>query len=466
MKDMKQMTEIPGNEGTLKNEQAREILYGGLEEAARARGTSLEIFHETRNLDHFSFENRDLKQSQHKESEGWGLRVLRDGRMGISSTTESSRLMEALLLALEMAPLGPTSAASLLPPATSFSPVKTFDQKVADQDINSLIDIGREVVDRVLDDLPDANVLADVYRVFELKSVRNNQALKGSYLQSLVVVFVSAKLVKEGDILSCSESSYSCRWDPEHIMGVARKLVEKVRMAHEISFMNTGQCPVLFTGSAINAILLPLLSALNGRGFLEGISILQSRMDKETFSSNLTVVDDSTMDFLPGSSPFDDEGTPSRRTVLVENGIPSSIICDLETAARLKVPPTGNGYRRSRSGGTSFAVMPHTTISNITVSSGSAPLEEIIRMVDDGLLVNQVMGAGRGDIQNGDYSVNVYLGYRIKNGQIAGRVKNTMVSGNILEDLNHLLALGDTPYQPSSNIFCPAILVDDVSVSA
>ncbi len=466
MKKKKNIETIPGSNALLEKEFAREILYAGMEEAARACRSELEIFYEMRALDHFRFEHRDLKEGLHKESEGWGLRLLKDGRMGIAATTKSGSLMESLLLAQEMAPHGPTVAGSFLAPSGRYPEVQTFDHTVSSLDMDDLIAMGQEIIDRVLRRIPDVTLKTDVYRVFELKSIRNNLALNGRYLQSLVAIFVSAKKVQEGDILSCSESCYSCRWDPDHIKEVADQVVEKIESARTITPMETGTFPVIFTGSALGTVILPLVAAMNGKAFLEGISVLQNKLETEVFSPSLTLVDDSTGNYLPGSSPFDDEGTPSQRTVMVKKGVPQSVLCDLETAARLKRVPTGNGYRRSRSGGTSFAVQPATGISNLNVTPGRTGIEAMIAMVDDGLLVNQVMGAGRGDIQNGDYSVNVYLGYRIKNGKIIGRVKNTMVSGNILQDLSRVLVVGDNPFQVRSNMFCPALLVDGVSVSA
>ena len=125
----------------------------------------------------------------------------------------------------------------------------------------------------------------------------------------------------------------------------------------------------------------------------------------------------------PGSRPFDDEGVATRCTALIEKGIPVAFYYDLQTAGLANTKSTGNGAR-------SGARLPSPSASVFVTESGTTSFKEMLSDIKEGLVIEYVMGAEQGNVLGGDLS-NVLLGYKIDNGKITGRVKNTMVSGNV-----------------------------------
>jgi len=167
--------------------------------------------------------------------------------------------------------------------------------------------------------------------------------------------------------------------------------------------------------------------------------------------------DDPLVAYCPASRPCDDEGVPSQRTSLVEQGRVAHFLYDLQTAALAHTQSTGNGGR-SRGG------LPAPAPSAFVIASGSTTFDEMISDIEEGLVIEQLMGAGQGNILGGDFSGNVLLGYKVERGKIVGRVKDTMVSGNVYQVLKEITAIGSEAkwvggFLQTPHIYCPSLSV-------
>jgi len=134
------------------------------------------------------------------------------------------------------------------------------------------------------------------------------------------------------------------------------------------------------------------------------------------------------------------------------------------------VEPTGNGLKgglTSVFGHRQFRPLPEAMFSHFEVATGAASQEDLIREVDNGLLIDSVLGLGQGNILAGEFSNNVAVGYRIENGRVTGRVKDVMISGNSYDLLKgHLLGVGDDPGWFAGRLFSPSIAVSGVNVAS
>ena len=162
---------------------------------------------------------------------------------------------------------------------------------------------------------------------------------------------------------------------------------------------------------------------------------------------------------MPASSPSDDEGVPSRRLPLVENGKVGTFLYDLQTAGLAGVQSTGSGER-------GLGSLPGPSSGVLLVGEGGMTLDQMIADTRDGLIVEALLGAGQGNVLGGDFNANVLLGYKVENGNVVGRVKNTMISGNAYKALNNLLAIGSEGRWVRGGLFAPAIALEGVAVSA
>jgi len=149
----------------------------------------------------------------------------------------------------------------------------------------------------------------------------------------------------------------------------------------------------------------------------------------------------------------------------VSQGTIEGFTYDLWTAALAKAAPTGNGYKGGLLGGGGFRTPPSIGVSNMLVSAGEVEEKEIISSIKEGLLVESVLGLGQGNLASGEFSNNVAVAFKIGDGKIVGRVKNTMISGNSYELLkDNLIALGNSPTWALGAVNTAAIAVDAVNV--
>jgi len=100
------------------------------------------------------------------------------------------------------------------------------------------------------------------------------------------------------------------------------------------------------------------------------------------------------------------------------------------------------------------------------VDQGESKFEEMISGIKEGLIVEHLLGAGQGNALGGDFNANVLLGYKIENGTVVGRVKDTMVSGNVYKVLNQLISVGNDGRWIGGSLYSPSILCDNVSVAS
>jgi TldD protein len=155
----------------------------------------------------------------------------------------------------------------------------------------------------------------------------------------------------------------------------------------------------------------------------QGLSVYSKKIGEKVASSLITVVDDPTLPQKRGSYAFDDEGVPSRRTTLVEEGILKGYLYDRLTALEEGVESSGNGRRES------YQHKPIPRMSNTMILPGKMIPEEIVRSVEKGLFVRK-MGGGQVNTVNGDFIFEVNEGYLIEKGSIGEPVRGATLIGN------------------------------------
>ena len=201
----------------------------------------------------------------------------------------------------------------------------------------------------------------------------------------------------------------------------------------------TQRVPIVFAPEVARSLLGSVFDAASGDAIWRHASFLAGKLGEQIGSSTLTIIDDNTM-LLPtgaggfGSSPFDGEGLPSRRTVVLENGVLCNYMLNTYAARKLGMKSTHNASR-------GLAGAPGIGSGNLYLEPGSQSPEEIIREVQAGLYVTSLMGFGT-NIVTGDYSRGA-AGLWIENGQLTHAVEEITIAGNLGEMLRNITAIGD-----------------------
>lgn len=154
-----------------------------------------------------------------------------------------------------------------------------------------------------------------------------------------------------------------------------------------------------------------------------GLSVYAGKMGQKVASDLVTVVDDSGMAGRRGASAVDDEGTPTRKNVLIENGVLKAYLTDRKHALRMKLPYSGNARRQS------FRHLPIPRMSNTYIAPGTADPQGIIRSVQDGVYVRK-MGGGQVDPVSGHFAFEISEGYRIRGGKVGEPIRGATLTGD------------------------------------
>ena len=221
-----------------------------------------------------------------------------------------------------------------------------------------------------------------------------------------------------------------------------------------------GQVPVVFTPRGVaGALLGPLLAGFNGQTVLQGASPLVGKLGERLLDEGLSLWDEPTLPYAPGSRMCDDEGAATRKLALVDRGVVASYVYDLQTAAQAGTESTGSAHR-------GLNTLPAPGTSVVVAGEGDTSYQDMIKDIKDGLVVEHLLGAGQSNILGGEFNANVLPGYRIEAGNLAGRVKNTVISGNVYTALKSVQAIGSEGHWVGGALKTPPMCLNRVSVAS
>mgnify|MGYP004472211003 CR=1 FL=1 len=422
---------------------------------AANRTDAAEVYYVSSQDTPIEFENNRLKSLQTKAVQGVALRVICNGRLGFASSTDLSRLEDLVDAAVQTAEIGSpveyefaskfhswdgSDRSSFNPPATA-----------------ELVEVGEFLMSQVHQYNPD--ILVDVG--FHVRSgnvkIATNQDVYAERASQVVSASLSGNLVRGEDFLQAYSYDVGRDQLPNYDR-ILNELLQKYRRAEESAQISSGSYPVLFMPRAVASTLGGLFdTVLSGQAIVQKASPLVDKVGEKLFDERLTLFEDPSLGV--SACTFDDEGTPTSRKAFIEHGRVMGFYWDRRWAARAGRESTGNGFR----GGLS---RPAPDMVNLCMAPGSTSMESLIASMDEGLIVDQVLGAGQSNQLAGEFSVNLDLGYKVEKGKIVGRVKNTMVAGSIFEAFQHLADLGDTPEWVGGGAYLPCILFEELGVAA
>ena len=402
------------------------------------------------------FEANRLKNSQVQVTSGLAVRVMVDGRLGFSASSDLTAAAKLVSNAVESAAYG--DQVPLAFPGPQPAPeVRTFDPAIPDLSIAQLVEMGQEIVETFLRIEPDARVNLEIKRGIQDVSIRNQAGADVAFHRSPFSISFDLSRVRGDDVLMIYDIIGTTVWDASYYQEAVQSKAAKLEQAKESAQLKSGRMPVLFAPSGALVLGLPLMEGLNGKNVYTRTSPMAGRMGETLFDPKITVVDDPLIPGKFGSAAYDDEGVAHRRNVLVDRGVLQGFLYDLKTAAQSGVESTGNGSRGLFS-------QPSPQPTNLTLAPGETPLADMIAGIEHGLLVEDVLGLGQGNVISGAFSNSLSLAFRIEKGQIAGRVKDVSIAGNIYELLQNVAAVSRETEWVYSHLALPYILLDDMNV--
>jgi PmbA protein len=422
---------------------------------AKKRAQQAEIFVGTLDDTPVVFEANRLKQLQTNRSMSVALRIVREGRLGFATATSLDDIGSLVERAVDISQFG-APASFELPSRREFPAVSVYDREAETFDVDAMVELGESLIARVRKHTPELLCDASVGRGSALVHIMNSRGGEASFTRSYFGLGLEGNLIRDTDMLFVGDSDSSCH-PVRDIDWLVRSIVNQLELSRRQATVTTGHMPVILTPHGlVSAMIAPLATAFNGRVVLQGVSPLRNRTGQKVFSEELSLRDDATAAHRPRSRPCDDEGMPSQMIPLIERGVVSGFIYDLQTAGLAGTRSTGSGDRVG-------AGPPSPSVSNLVVQTGKTSFEDMVRGVDEGLVVEQLMGATQTNVLGGDFSGNVLLGYKVEKGEMVGRVKDTVVSGNIYRALAGAICVGREARWVGA-VHAPAVLCPDLAV--
>src|SRR5437667_199461 len=238
---------------------------------------------------------------------------------------------------------------------------------------------------------------------------------------------------------------------PEHVGKVAAERTLRRLGAKKVK---TAHVPVVFDPLVATSILEHIFEGVNGDSVYRGASFLAGKLGQKIASENVNVIDDGTMPGGFGTAPFDGEGIPTRRTVVIENGVLKSYVLNTYTARKLGLQTTANASR-------GLAGTPGIGPGNYFLQPGTKTQQQIIGEIKEGLYVTEFLGHGA-NLVTGDYSRGA-SGLWISGGELAFPVEEITVAGNLKEMfLNISEIANDLEFRGA--VASPSIRIDGLTV--
>jgi len=410
-----------------------------------------------------AFEWGRLKSAAATEEAGANLRVRHRGRVGVAGTTATAAPPDELVArALASAALG-EELELVFPAPGPLPPLTTCFDRAANASLDDLIGVGRSLLARL--EREGCRVNVAIERETTATRVANSAGASGEYRSTAFGVSADVWRIAGDDVLVVSDAFEGADVpSDEALAALVASINARLDRALRVVAPPEGALPVVFTPAGLSALMLPVTQSLSGKAVLQGISPLGAKVGQEVFDARFSLTDDPLRIGRAASRPLDDECVPSRATCLVERGVVQRFIYDLETAARAEVESTGNGQR-------GIFGKPVPGYTNLVLNNVAAPHAApqqlgggLLGDIRDGLLVDELIGVGQGNVIGGAFSHPVALAYRIERGEVTGRVKDAAVAGNAYELWKRVGGFGADARWTGSR-WAPSVLFEGVSVA-
>jgi PmbA protein len=377
----------------------------------------------------------DIETVEEAASSGAGIRVFVKGRMAFASSNDlgDKALADAVGRAIDFAKVTTADPNNVLPDDPGVTDVAgLYDPRIAQVPMDEKIELAKRVEALALKDPRITKSDGANYGESEGEVViANSNGLLKSFRSAGcgygVSVVAEKGQQKSSGGESCSRRFYADLKPPEE---VAEKAAQEASETLDPRPVKTQRAPVIFHADVARALLGGILGAVNGERVLQGASFLGQKMGQRIASELVTIIDDGTRAKGMASAPFDGEGVPTQKRIIVEKGVLKSFMYNTAVAKRAGVKSTGNASRGD------FGSLPGIGPHNFYMAAGPAKLEDIVKATPAGLLVKEITGYGINPV-NGNFSGGA-SGFWIENGKIAFPVKGLTIAGTADEILNGL----------------------------
>ena len=395
----------------------------------------------------------ELNFAKEEIEKGIGIRIIKDNKIGFAFTSNMEKIAETAKQAIENSKLNKIDenyAFSEIEPVCDVKDV--YDKKFNDLSVDESVELLKTIISHASDS--GCEVTGSGFSASAGKSlIMNSNGVSIENMETGFGMALSVTIQKEGHIATAYESTSSRFYDLDGEK-LANEVCDLAKRSLDTRPVETNDYDVVLDYHAATGLLQTFLNAFDGENVRRGRSILKDKIGREIANPTLSVIDNPLLEKGMYSTKCDGEGSVSKQTDLIKDGVLNSFIYDIYTANKEGVESTSNGYRGS------YLTTPMISPSNLEFKfSEMKDLSEI----GNGVLTTGVLGAHTANPISGDFSVEASNAFKIENGELTDPINKAMISGNIFEIMKKVEGL-NTEIKQYGPFIIPKLLVHDLRV--
>lgn len=436
--------------------------YDKLIEKALEKGFSdIEVAVNLSTVTSISVFNSEIDKNHTHDEVAITIRAIYNGKMAYLSTSKADEDLDLILNTLKenAQSLTTNEEFEIFAGSEKYPEFESRDggfSKISLADkVNALFDLEKEV--KAYDERIILVPHCGYEEIIQTKKLINSKGLNLERKKEFAYIYVQAVGKENEQTQSAFEVEMKNNYADIDPILVAQKVAKKVIRKLNADALPSKVYPVVFDNEAMANLFEVFSTFFSGEAAIKKLTPLLGKEGEKLFSDLLTIVDEPVYPDSVHNEPFDDEGVACYRKNVVENGVFKTLLHNLKTAKYFKTQTTGNGFR---AGG---AVSVRGV--NFYIKPGELTQEELIKDIEEGVLITDVAGlhAGANPI-TGDFSAQS-SGFFIKNGKIDRPVTLIVVSGNFMEVLNQIEALGNDLKFNTSGVGAPSVKLKGLPIS-
>lgn len=414
----------------------------------------------------FSFSQGEMEDFRLSQESGVGLRILVDQKIGFASqntlSVDNHLIEKARENALESTPDKYYSLVACPARKGKFSYPEINSLFLEDENLENISSLKKmeKIKEQEKLALSQDKRIKKIFRAnysegYGENAILNTQGVRGSYRVSSSSFGIAVVAEENGEMQIGMEIQHCRFYNDLEFEKVTLSATKKALSLLGAKKIRSGKYSAVFDPWVSCEFLDLLAESFCADSVQKGKSYLKDKVGKKIGSELLNLIDDGLLPKGIGTAPYDGEGVPTERKILIENGILKGFLYDTYTATKDGVKSTGNAGRDS------FASIPEPNTTNFYLLPGKKNKEEIIKEIKNGIYVLEIMGLHTADPISGDFSVGI-SGQYIKDGELSFPLQGMTMAGNIWQLMNSIVAVGnDLKFYGS--IGAPTIVFSEVT---
>lgn len=375
------------------------------------------------------------------EERGLGIRVFKEKRMGFSFTSDlgETAVEQVIYQAIDNSLFtGQDENLVMAPPVDNYPVLDIYDREISKKSVDEKIELAKFIERAAQEYDPRIKITERAgyedsdYEIWIL----NSWGLKGYYQGAYCGGYALVVGEEKGESQTGFGMQYSLKYDALDPAKIGREAGNRAVRLLGAKTVNSQKATLVLEPYIATNFLGIISPALSAEAVDKGKSFFKDQVDQPVASQLVTLIDDGQMEGRLLSAPFDGEGVPTSKTVLIENGVLKNYLHNSYTAKKAGVKSTGNGIRGS------YKSTPEVGTTNFYLQKGSQDPQQLIKEIDKGLYVTDVMGMHTANPISGDFSLGA-SGIWIEKGEFTTPVRGIAIAGNLKELLANIDGVGN-----------------------